>query len=111
MATEDKKPKAPTGPKTYKAPHDVYVDGVYVRANTPFTTSSPKGKEWERVGPVEKAAAQAADPLTHDDANLDDVKDPKILTAVALARNIPIGEAKTADDIRSVIKAADQAQT
>lgn len=46
-------------PRTYTAPHDVYTGGVLYRPGQPFTTSEPRGAEWEPIGAAEKAAIAA----------------------------------------------------
>lgn len=89
-------------PKTYTAPHDVYVDRQYHRAGRPFSTAAAKGKDWEVVGPVERAAADAADPIPGDvpleSLSLDGLK------AVAIEKRVnPTGlsRAKLIDAIKA----------
>jgi hypothetical protein len=94
-------------PKTYVAPHDVYQGGILHKAGEPFTTADPKGKDWEPADPVAKAANIAADPLAHDDVNLDALGVTE-LRAHAASIGINLGEAKSKDDIITVIKAANQ---
>lgn len=54
-------------PITYvKKSGPVYVDSVFYKAGEPFTTSQPEGEGWERVSPVEVAAAEAQNPVPAD---------------------------------------------
>lgn len=53
-------------PKTYRAPHPVYVDRQYHKANRTFTTAAEKGEGWEEVSVAEKAASDAQDPIPGD---------------------------------------------
>lgn len=92
-------------PTTYTAPHEVYTGGKLYKPGEPFTTSEPKGNEWEPTDPVEAAAAIAADPLRHDDVNLD-AMDISALKGYAASLNVNLGEAKSKADIIAVIKAA-----
>lgn len=96
------------GPVTYKAPHEVYTGGKLYLPGQPFTTSETKGREWEWIGATEKAAAIAADPQRHDDADLTKL-DVGQLKAVAAARNIETGEADSEDDLIAIINAASDA--
>lgn len=57
--------------KTYVAPHPVYVDRVYVAADTPFTTAAPAGAQWEEYTPP----------------SVEETPDPEVELAAVKARN------------------------
>ena len=90
-------------PKAYRATEAVYVDGVIYKAGETFVTDKPKGKAWEDLNPVEKAAAEAGKDIK------DDVDYSKLsaseLKAVAAAKGINLGAATSKEDIIAVIKA------
>ncbi len=73
-------------PKTYTAPHPVYVDRQYHKANHPFTTAADKGEDWEELNKVEKAVADAQEDIPGD-APLDDLE-INGLRAVAVEKHV-----------------------
>lgn len=95
-----------TKAKTYTAPHAVYTGGRMYDPGEPFTTDAPKGKEWDTISPVEKAAAEASDPKNQQD--IDYTKMSKsALEAVAAEKGVnPSGLSK--DDLIDAIKAANE---
>ena len=105
MARKPTPRAASDNPVTYTAPHDVYTGGVYYPAGKPFTTSEPKGAEWEEADPTARAAAIAADPLEHSDVDLEKL-DLSALKALAASKGVDLGDAKSADDIKALIRAA-----
>jgi hypothetical protein len=92
-------------PKAYTAPHEVYTGGKLYKTGEVFVTDEPKGNEWEPVDGVEKAANIAADPLRHDDVNLDTM-DASGLKAYAASLGVDVGDAKSAKDLKEIIRAA-----
>ncbi len=93
-------------PKTYKAPHDVFVDGQYVKAGVPFTTTAEKGEKWEDISKAEKAAAEAAQPGAPMDPPLENLDLPA-LRAVAFDKNVN-SEGLGKKDLIAAIKAANE---
>jgi hypothetical protein len=100
----EKAAQKPREPRTYKAPHDVYVDGEYHRAGKPFVTAAPKGKQWERVGQREKAATEAADPAPGGDPDYTKL-DPDQLLVVLAAKEIDPGPVKDKEGLLAILKA------
>lgn len=99
-----------SNPKTYTAPHPVYVDNKMYQPGEPFTTASPKGKAWEHADAKEAAAAEAAAKGTHADANIDELGLPA-LQALAATKNVAItaaGKRLNKDELVAAIKAADE---
>lgn len=94
-------------PKTYISTGPAYVGGVYYQPGVPFTTDQPKNPEWELADPVERAADLAANPLVHEDVDLDAL-DLGPLKALAASKGINLGQAKTKAEFITVIKAADE---
>lgn len=90
----------------YRALAAVYVDGVLHKEGETFVTDEPKGEQWEPVNPVQKAAAEASSEGEHGDVNLEALSVSE-LKAYAASLGVNLGEAKTAKDIITVIKAAD----
>lgn len=92
-------------PIAYRATEPVYVDGTRYVAGETFVTAATPGNTWERITPVEKAAAEAGKPIK-DDVNLD-AMDVVALKAHAATLGVSLGEAKSKADIITVIKAWD----
>ena len=90
----------------YRALAAVYVDGVLYKEGETFATAQEKGDFWEPIDPVQKAAAEAANPQRHDDVNLDNL-DVSGLKAYAASLGVDVGQAKTKADIITVIRAVD----
>lgn len=89
-------------PKTYTAPHPVFVDRQYHRANRPFTTAAPKGDDWEEVSRVERAAFAAQESIPGDVA-LEGL-DLSSLRAIAAEKRVPsdgLSKAKLIDAIKA----------
>ncbi|MCW2405039.1 hypothetical protein M2336_001668 [Sphingobium sp. B1D7B] len=92
-------------PKSYKAPHDVYVGGKYYKAGEIFVTTEPKGDKWEDVGKAEKAATDAEQPIPGD-APIESL-DLAALKALAATKHVnPEGMNKK--DLIAAIKAANE---
>jgi hypothetical protein len=97
-----------TQPKSYTAPHDVYVDNRYYKAGEVFVTAAPKGEEWEEVTPKEAAAIEAATDLIPDDAQFE-AAGLEALQAYALIKRVPIAEiSKDRKALMAAIKAANE---
>ena len=93
-------------PKSYTAPHAVYTGGKLYRAGEVFVTDAPRGDEWKSVSETDKAAFDAASPLSHPDATFDDLTLSE-LRAVAATKNIPTaGVSKKA--LLAALKAVDE---
>jgi len=94
-------------PVTYvKHSGPVYTGNKMYLAGEPFTTDAEKGEGWERISPVEKAAADASNPLTHDDPNYDAMSLPG-LQAVAATKKVAF-DGLSKKDLITAIKAADE---
>jgi hypothetical protein len=93
-------------PKTYVAPHPVYVDRQYHKANRPFTTAAKKGDDWEEVGAVERAVSIAQDPIPPDQS-VDDLS-PAALEAVASEKRVPTKGLKGRKQVIAAVKAANE---
>jgi len=94
-----------TQPKTYTAPHAVYVDNRLYAAGEPFTTAAVKGEKWEHVDAGEKAAAEAASKTITVQPSLEDL-DIAALRALAAEKSVnSTGLSKK--DLIAAIKAAD----
>lgn len=96
------------GTTTYTSNQPVYTGGVYYEPGQPFVMDDkePVSEAWQAISPTEKAAAVAVDPRQHADVNLDTLS-VEGLKAHAASLGIDIGTAKSKDDIKAVIRAAD----
>lgn len=95
-------------PKSYTAPHDVYVDSRYYKAGELITTSQAKGDGWVEHKPAEVAAIEASTNLIPDDAQFDEAS-VEALQAYALVKHVPIvGIAKDRKALITAIKAANE---
>lgn len=97
-------------PKTYTAPHAVYVDSVFHKADTPFVTASKPGKDWEQIGGVEKAAAEASDKTLDVHPSLESL-DITALRAMAAVKNVETtvnGKQMNKTDLITAIAAVDE---
>jgi hypothetical protein len=93
-------------PKTYTAPHAVYVDNRLYAAGEPFTTASVKGDKWEAVDAGEKAAAEAASKIITVQPSLEDM-DITVLRALATEKSVN-SSGLSKKDLITAIKAADE---
>jgi len=94
-------------PKTYTAPHPVYVDRQYFKANRPFSTTAEKGENWEELSKVEQRVADAQQDIPGD-VPLETL-DLAGLRAVAVEKRVnPEGLSKK--DLITAIKAASESK-
>lgn len=94
-----------SAPKAFKAPHPVYVGGVYYKPGEIFVTDDTKGEGWVAVGQAEKAATEASQDIPGDPP-LDSLG-VDALRAVAVTKHVnPEGLSKK--DLISAIKAANE---
>lgn len=91
--------------KAYKAPHPVYIGGVYYKPDEIFVTDNPKGEGWEEVSKGEKAATEAEQDIPGDPP-LESL-DLSALRAVAVTKHVnPDGLNKK--DLIAAVKAANE---
>jgi hypothetical protein len=81
--------------------------GAYAPAGTPFVTDADPLPNWQKIDATEKAAIEAADKLNTDDLDLDAL-DLAALKGLAASKKLNVGDAKTKDDYKTIIRAANE---
>lgn len=99
--------KSEKNPKSYTAPHDVYVEKQYFKAGEPFVTDEPKGELWEEKSPKEVHQIEASTEKVPNDPPLEGLS-VEALKAVAVTKNVNVTDLKTKDDLITAIKAANE---
>jgi hypothetical protein len=94
-------------PVTYvKNDGPAYIGGVLYKAGEPFVTADTPPDGAEKISVAEKAAIDAADPLTHDDVAMETLSVSE-LRAVAATKKVDF-EGLNKKELLAAIKAADE---
>lgn len=100
-------PEKPGKMVRYVSSEPTTAGGSYAPAGTPFVTDAEALPEWTKIDADTKAAVEAADPLNHDDVNLDELG-VEALKALAASKGVNVGHAKTEDALKKIIRAANE---
>jgi len=79
----------------------------YYKPGEVFVTDADPLDNWKKVDADEAAAITGADPLKHEDVNIDELDVPA-LKALAASKGLNVGNAKTADALKQIIRAGNE---